>query len=51
MPVLKEGIRVSTIMLNEGWCLTISFPSSTIDMRWPIPGDGYRTIVVIALLV
>ncbi|KAM0034291.1 hypothetical protein Hdeb2414_s0016g00495841 [Helianthus debilis subsp. tardiflorus] len=40
-------MRVRTTIEKEGWCLVISFPSSTIEMRWPIAGHGYKTIVVI----
>ncbi|KAJ0533987.1 hypothetical protein HanRHA438_Chr09g0396121 [Helianthus annuus] len=40
-------MRVRTTMEKEGWCLVMSFPSSTIEMRWPIPGEGYKTIIAI----
>ncbi|KAJ0470305.1 hypothetical protein HanIR_Chr14g0717271 [Helianthus annuus] len=25
---------------SEGWWVWMSFPISTMDTRWPIPGDG-----------
>jgi hypothetical protein len=29
---------------REGFWVNKSFPSSTIDIKWPIGGDGYRTM-------
>lgn len=47
-PVLNEGGDVSMAMVKElGWWRRMSLPSSTIEIRWPIPGDGYKTIVSI----
>jgi hypothetical protein len=34
---------------SEGWWLRMSLPGSTMEMRWPLPGDGYSTIVSICL--
>ena len=39
-PVLKEGGEMRTVMDKEGWWWRMNFPSSTMDTRWPIPGDG-----------
>jgi hypothetical protein len=36
---------------SDGWWLRMSLPSSTMEMRWPLPGDGYNTIVSICLWV
>lgn len=34
-------------MEKDGWWLRMSLPSSTIEIRCPIPGDGYMTIASI----
>lgn len=31
-------------MLSEGWQVSMSLPNSTIETKWPIGGDGYKTI-------
>lgn len=46
-PMLKDGVVVRMVMENEGWWLSMIFPSSTIDIRWPMPGAGYKTILPI----
>ena len=35
-------------MVSEGWCVSISLPSSTMEIRWPMAGVGYRTIASMA---
>lgn len=29
---------------KEGYWVSKSFPSSTMAIRWPMAGDGYRTM-------
>lgn len=49
--MLKEGGTVRMVMDREGWWRTMNFPSSTMEMRWPIPGDGYSTTVFIDISI
>ena len=35
-------------MVSEGWCVSISLPSSTMEIKWPMAGVGYRTIASMA---
>ena len=36
-------------MVSEGWCVSISLPSSTMEIKWPMAGVGYRTIASMAV--
>ena len=43
--VLVFGLlKIRIVMLKEGLCLSMSLPSSTMEIRWPLPGKGYRTM-------
>lgn len=42
---------VRMMMEKDGWWLRMSLPSSTIEIRCPIPGDGYMTIASNRFLV
>jgi hypothetical protein len=35
---------MSMCTVSEGWWVSISLASSTMEIRWPIAGVGYRTI-------
>ena len=36
-------------MVSKGWYVCISLPSSTMGIKWPMAGVGYRTIASIAV--
>ena len=42
---------MSMWMVSEGWCVSISLPSSTMEIKWPTAGIGYRTIASMAVWV
>lgn len=35
---------MSMCTVSEGWWVSISLASSTMEIRWPIAGVGYKTI-------
>ena len=37
-------LKMRIVIEKLGWCLSISLPSSTMEIRWPLPGEGYRTM-------
>jgi hypothetical protein len=46
MEIDSVGMAEIMIVIEiEGWCSRICFPSSTIENKWPLPGDGYKTMV------
>ena len=46
MEIDSVGMAETMIVIEiEGWCSRICFPSSTIENKWPLPGDGYKTMV------
>ena len=42
---------MSMWMVSEGWSVSISLPSSTMEIKWPMAGVGYRTIAFMAVWV
>lgn len=36
-----EGLDIIKVTETEGWCLSISLPSSIMEVKWPC--DGYKT--------
>jgi len=40
---------MSMWMVSKGWYVCISLPSSTMGIKWPMAGVGYRTIASIAV--
>ena len=42
--VLEGGVRMSIVMESEGWWVSMSLPSSTMETRCPLPNAGYRTM-------
>ena len=36
--------KMRIVTEKEGWWLTMSLPSSTMATRWPLKGEGYRTM-------
>ena len=47
-PALNGGVVMRMMTLKDGWWVRISLPNSTMDIRCPMPGDGYSTMVSIA---
>lgn len=41
---LGGGVRKRMVMESEGWWLSMSLPSSTIETRCPLPKAEYRTM-------
>ncbi|XXG82127.1 hypothetical protein AAC387_Pa10g0140 [Persea americana] len=44
-PVLKGAWVMRMVMEKGGLSSKMLFPSSTMEIRWPMPGDGYSTMV------
>ena len=44
MSWLGGGVRKRMVMESEGWWLSMSLPSSTIETRCPLPKAEYRTM-------
>ncbi|KAJ8621566.1 hypothetical protein MRB53_030095 [Persea americana] len=44
-PVLKEAWVMRMVTEKGGLSSKMLFPSSTMEIRWPMPGDGYSTMV------
>jgi len=34
------GVRMRILMENEGWCVSMSFPNSIMDIKCPLPKAG-----------
>ena len=45
----KLGIRMVMEEIDEDECDNRSLPSSTMETKWPMPGEGYSTIFSIVV--
>lgn len=50
-PVSNRAGVMRMIIESEGWRVWMSFPSSTMETRCPIPGEGYRITVADSISV